>query len=291
MMEDEYRNEKRLVRRAFDRAAQSYDAAAVLQREVGERMVSRLDYVKVDPGRILDAGSGTGKGKRDLSARFPQAALFELDLAPSMLMQSRPEVPWWKKPFAESPLQVCGDIERLPLKSSSFGMVWSNLALQWCDDLDAALCGFHRVLEVDGLLMFSTFGPDTLKELRSAFSGMDGHVHVNRFIDMHDIGDALIRAGFSNPVLDMENFTLTYSDVKSVMMDLKAIGAHNAMIGRPRGLFGKNAWARVVDSYERMRKDGLLPATFEVVYGHAWKAQPNKLPDGSGIVRFERRLK
>ena len=288
-MEDEYCLEKRLVRRAFDRAADRYDDAAVLQREVGDRMLSRLEYVRIDPGLILDAGSGTGKGRRDLSARFPRAEVVELDLSCAMLERARPQHPWWKRPFSAAPLQVCGDIERLPFRSASLGMIWSNLALQWCGDLDAAFSRFSGALETGGLLMFSTFGPDTLKELRGAFSGMDGHVHVNRFIDMHDIGDALLRAGFADPVVDMECITMTYRDVRSVMVDLKAIGAHNVMAGRPRGLFGKSAWRKVQENYGRLAKDGLLPATFEIVYGHAWKAVPRQLADGSQIVRFAKR--
>jgi len=149
--------------------------------------------------------------------------------------------------------------------------VWSNLAIQWCNDLDAAFTDMHRVLNTDGLLMFSTLGPDTLKELRAA-SSVDGeHVHVSRFIDMHDIGDALVRAGFAAPVLDVEHITLTYDDVIAVMRDLKSIGAHNATEGRSRGLQGRGFLKQLTENYERFRQDGKLPATFEVIYGHAWK--------------------
>lgn len=283
-MNTDYVADKRLVRRAFDRAAQSYDSAAVLQREVGERMLSRLDYVKISPKTILDAGSGTGKGRRDLGRIYPDAAIVELDLSLAMLLKARPEVPWWKKPFLEAAPQVCGDIENLPLKSSSVDMVWSNLALQWCSDLNAALSEISRIMKPQGLFMFSTFGPDTLKELRRAFP--DSHAHVNRFVDMHDIGDALLHSGFAIPVMDMECITLTYQDVRGVMQDLKAIGAHNALQGRPRGLFGKSAWDRLVENYESMRRDGRLPATFEVVYGHAWKPEQSALPEGSKVIQF-----
>ena len=283
-MNTDYVADKRLVRRAFDRAAQSYDSAAVLQREVGERMLSRLDYVKISPKTILDAGSGTGKGRRDLGRIYPDAAIVELDLSLAMLLKARPEVPWWKKPFSGAAPQICGDIESLPLKSSSVDMVWSNLALQWCNDLNAALSEISRIMKPQGLFMFSTFGPDTLKELRRAFS--DSHAHVNRFVDMHDIGDALLHSGFAIPVMDMECITLTYEDVRGVMQDLKAIGAHNALQGRPRGLFGKSAWGRLVENYESMRREGRLPATFEVVYGHAWKPGQRDLPEGSKVIRF-----
>ena len=286
-MDNDYLTEKRLIRRSFDRAAKSYDGSAVLQREVGERMLSRLDYVRISPHRILDAGSGTGKGRRDLQAVYPEADIFELDLSLAMLVQARPETAWWKRPFAKKPFQICGDIEGLPLQSSCMDMIWSNLALQWCNDLNAALAEIGRILKPNGLFMFSTFGPDTLKELREAFR--DSHAHVNRFTDMHDIGDALLHSGFALPVMDMECITLTYEDVRGVMKDLKAIGAHNALHGRPRGLFGKSAWHLVVENYESKRVAGRLPATFEIVYGHAWKPDPSTLPEGSHVIHFARK--
>jgi malonyl-CoA O-methyltransferase len=150
-------------------------------------------------------------------------------------------------------------------------MIFSNLAIQWCNDLDAAFEGMHRVLRTDGLLTFSTLGPDTLKELRAASKTDGERVSVSRFFDMHDIGDALVRAGFSAPVLDVERVVLTYDDVIDVMRDLKAIGAHNAADGRGRGLQGRDFLKKITANYEQFRREGKLPATFEVVYGHAWK--------------------
>jgi malonyl-CoA O-methyltransferase len=186
---------------------------------------------------------------------------------------------------------VCADIEALPVAANSVGLVWSNLTVQWCNDLPATFVELHRVLKTEGLLMFSTFGPDTLKELRQAFSGVDGHNHLNRFADMHDIGDMLVQAGFADPVMDMEMLTLTYDDVRAVLQDLKTIGAHNATAGRAQGLMGKNAWARLIENYERLRSNGKLPATFEVVYGHAWKPQPRTTPDGASIIKTSFKLK
>jgi malonyl-CoA O-methyltransferase len=188
-------------------------------------------------------------------------------------------------------MPVCGDMEALPLADHSLEMVWSNLALQWCNDLPATFVELHRVLKVDGLLMFSTLGPDTLKELKAAFQGVDRHNHVNRFADMHDIGDMLSHSGFAEPVMDMEYLTLTYDDVRDALHDLKAIGAHNATAGRGQGLMGKHAWARVVENYERLRRDGKLPATYEVVYGHAWKPQPRTTRDGASIIKTNFKLK
>lgn len=299
-MSEIFHTEKQAVRRAFERAAQHYDAAAVLQREVADRMAARLDYIKLQPQLVLDAGAGTGYCGPKLRQRYPQAQLIELDMAHSMLQVARGKTAWWRRklPLLKSfvpggaPWQVCADIEALPLASATQDLVWSSLALQWCNTPDAAFAEFHRVLRPDGLLMFSTLGPDTLKELRAAFAGVDGYQHVNRFIDMHDLGDALVNAGFSTPVMDMEYITLTYQDVKAVLADLKSIGAANQTAGRRRGLMGKQAWRQVLAQYEQLRRDGRLPATYEVVYGHAWKPQP-KVPthsaDGRQIVQFQPR--
>ena len=273
--------DKRQMRNAFGRAAQHYDQAAVLQREICHRMLARLEYIKYKPDVILDAGSGTGYGTRELLMRYPAARLLAIDIAPAMHLQARPAIPWWrqllksvgdKRGYQAS--YIVGDIEQIPLADSCAGLVWSNLALQWCNDLKQTFAEVRRVLQTGGLFMFSTFGPDTLKELRQAFRHMDDYSHVNRFTDMHDIGDMLVHNGFATPVMDMEYITLTYDDVIGVMRDLKAIGAHNVTQGRRRGLTGKNAWQKAISQYEILRKEGKLPATFEVVYGHAWKPQP-----------------
>ncbi len=283
---DEFLIDKRQVRQAFSRAAQGYDAAAVLQREVCQRMLERLEYVRLQPARILDVGCGTGWGSRQLARRYPAAHLLALDMALGMLHVARGQSGWWSKLFRSSKqAYVCADVEALPLAANNMDLVWSNLTLQWCNDLPATLRQLQRVLKVNGLLLFSTFGPDTLKELRSAFQGVDGHSHVNRFIDMHDIGDMLVGAGFADPVMEMETLTLTYSDVRAVMEDLRGIGAHNVTAGRSRGLMGKAAWKAVTDNYERLRRDGKLPATFEIIYGHAWKPEPKAAADGRAIIQ------
>src|SRR5581483_6378816 len=163
----------------------------------------------------------------------------------------------------------------------------SNLALQWVNDLPRAFAEMHRVLAPGGLLMFSTFGPDTLKELKRAYEATDGRTHVSRFVDLHDIGDMLIAKRFADPVMDMEMLTLTYDRVRDLMRDLKAIGAHNATRGRPGGLSGKSQLARVEREYETFRRDGKLPATFEVVYGHAWKPLPRLSPTGKPVIEIK----
>jgi malonyl-CoA O-methyltransferase len=268
-MQDEYIIDKARVRASFDRAAHTYDAAAILQKQVRDEMLSRLDLVKVSPNVILDAGCGTGHGSIALKKRFNQAQVVSLDLSLSMLKATYANFPFLKK-LTSKPRLVCADIEHLPIASSSVDILWSNLAIQWCNDLDQAFLEAKRVLKPNGLLMFSTFGPDTLKELRVA--SQNGHTHVSRFIDMHDIGDALTRSGFSAPVLDVEHYTLTYDDVKGVMRDLKAIGAHNATEGRARGLLGRGFLQQLTQQYEQFRQNGKLPATYEVVFGHAWKS-------------------
>lgn len=288
-MSDELLVDKRLVRRSFERAAAGYDAAAVLQNEVCRRALGRLDYIKHQPATILDAGSGTGNALAELARRYPQARLIALDIAHAMLRRGRSRMPWWKNLLARrpSPVAVCADVERLPAAAVSIDMVWSNLALQWVNDLQQAFAEMQRVLAPGGLLMFSTFGPDTLKELRRAYQGTDQHTHVNRFIDMHDIGDMLVHSGFADPVMDMEVFTLTYADVRELMRDLKAIGAHNATQGRPAGLSGKAQFEAMARNYEAFRREGRLPATFEVVYGHAWKPQRRISPTGRPVIEIK----
>jgi malonyl-CoA O-methyltransferase len=241
-------------------------------------MLSRLDYIKYTPDFILDAGSGTGYGTRKLLVRYPAARMLAIDIALAMHLQARPPVPWWQQLWARKnqTSYIAGDMEQMPVKDSCAGLVWSNLALQWCNDMKQTVSEVHRVLQTGGLFMFSTFGPDTLKELRQAFEKIDGYRHVNRFTDMHDVGDMLVHSGFATPVMDMEYITLTYDDPVSVMRDIKAIGAHNATVGRKRGLSGKKSWQAVLSHYEALRDGGKLPATFEVVYGHAWKPESRK---------------
>ncbi|MGH8631947.1 MAG: malonyl-ACP O-methyltransferase BioC [Burkholderiales bacterium] len=285
-MSDRFALDKRQMRRAFERAASGYDAAAALQREVCARMLERLSLVRISPRVVLDAGSGTGNALTGLSRRYPQARVIELDISHSMLRVARSRQPWWRRVLSGGMRsQVCGDIERLPLGTASIDLLWSNLSLQWSTDLGRSLAECFRVLKPEGLLMFSSFGPDTLKELRAAFEQADRSVHVNRFIDMHDVGDLLVHAGFSDPVMDAETFTLTYREVADLMRELKALGAHNVNVGRSRGLSGRRAFSRLSGEYEKFRLvDGRLPATFEVVYGHAWKPRPRTGPGGRAVI-------
>jgi len=262
---DFFQLDKAGVRAAFDRASATYEAAAVLQSRVAEELLSRLEPFDFHPQVILDLGAGTGRAAAQLKRRYRRSSVIALDLAPGMLHQAARHQSLFRR-FE----RVCADAARLPLAPASVDIVFSNLMLQWCDPLDATFAEVRRVLKPQGFFAFTTFGPDTLKELRSAWAEADAHNHVNRFLDMHDVGDALVRAGLQEPVLDIDRTQLTYSDGMAVMRDLKSIGARNATAGRPRALVGRGRLQRVLTAYEAFRKDGRLPATYEVVYGAAW---------------------
>ena len=281
-MTDPYLIDGGRVRRSFGRAARGYDAAAVLQSRVRTELLDRLEVVRLEPAVILDLGAGTGHASLALKRRHRGAQVVALDLAPGMLQEAGR-----RQTLLRRFRRVCADAAALPLGAASVDLVFSNLMLQWCNDPDAVFRECRRVLKPGGLLTFSTFGPDTLAELRRAWAAADAHAHVNRFIDMHDLGDALVRSGLAAPVMDVERFTLTYADVRDLMRDLKAIGAHNANAGRPRGLTGKGALARMTAAYEAFRRDGRLPATYEVVYGQGWcpvDAPRSKRAPGEAVV-------
>jgi malonyl-CoA O-methyltransferase len=254
------------VRASFDRASASYEAAAVLQSRVADELLGRLDVFKFQPQVVLDLGSGTGRGTSELKRRYRRALVVALDIAPGMLREARRHQHLFRR-FD----RICADALRLPLATASVDIVFSSLMLQWCD-LDTAFAEIRRVLKPDGFFEFSTFGPDTLKELRAAWGEADGYNHVNHFTDMHDVGEALMRAGLVEPVLDVDRIQLTYPDVLALMKDLKAIGAHNVTAGRSRGLTGRARLQRMRIAYESFRRDGRLPATYEVVYGATWGA-------------------
>lgn len=263
-----FRLDRAGVRRSFERASTSYDAAAVLQARVRAELLDRLRWIGIGPASVLDLGCGTGEGARQLKRRYPRALTLALDIAPGMLREARRR----SRPFRRFE-RVCGDAYRLPLADASMDLVFSNLLLQWCDPPDEVLAEIRRVLRPGGFFSFSTLGPDTLSELRAAWTTADGASHVNSFLDMHDVGDALTRAEFAEPVLDVERFALSYADVLALTRDLKAIGAHNVTLGRNRGLTGRGKWRAMTAAYEKFRHDGRLPATYEVIYGAAWSRE------------------
>ncbi|HET9341071.1 MAG TPA: malonyl-ACP O-methyltransferase BioC [Casimicrobiaceae bacterium] len=288
------------VRRAFGRAAASYDGAAALQHEVGRRLAERLDVVKLVPSTILDAGCGTGDALGELAARYPGARIVALDAAAPMVAAARARWSRGRSLFDRllgplkgnahaQPAFVCGDATAIPLRAASVDLAWSNLMMQWVDEPARAFAEFRRVLTVGGLLTFTTFGPDTLKELARAFAAVDGYTHVSRFVDMHDLGDMLVHAGFADPVMDMEMITVTYPSPAALLAELKAIGATNQTRGRPRGLTGRGRRRALDGALAALARDGRVPASFEVVYGHAWKGEPRRTAEGLAIVKVEKR--
>ncbi|HJV28476.1 MAG TPA: methyltransferase domain-containing protein [Aromatoleum sp.] len=289
-IDQDFALDRPLLKRRFERAAATYDEVAVLAREVGRRMDERLDYIRVQPKRVLDLGCGTGADLEMLGKRFPTAQRVGADLALPMLARARGERGLFDRLRAFGRTQrsefACTDAAALPFARASMSLVWSNLMLNWLSDPLPALKEIHRVLEVDGMLMFSTFGPDTLRELRAVLPTKGGE-RVHRFIDMHDLGDALVQAGFTDPVMDMEMVTMTYSSVDELLRDLRLAGCANASTARPRGLSGRTGWAGARRALEALRRDGRLPASFEVVQGHAWKAQPKTTEDGRSVIRFQ----
>jgi malonyl-CoA O-methyltransferase len=269
----------RTARRRFDRAAPAYAAASRLEAEVGNRMLERLDYLKIAPRTILDAGSGPSREARRLSRRYQKSGVIALDFSLAMLKSAERRLGFFKKKML-----LCGDLARLPLRAGSVDFIWCNMALHWVNDPLGALKEFGRVLCDGGLLMFSTLGPDTLKELRVAA----GAERVHRFIDMHDWGDMLVQAGFGAPVMDMELLTLTYPDAGILLADLRSGGQASARSDRARGLARKD-FARRLRAALQVERNVAFAATYEVVYGHGWKAAPRKLADGRDIVEFRPR--
>jgi malonyl-CoA O-methyltransferase len=292
------------VRQLFARQSQVAESA-FLRREVAARMHERLALVRLAPQRVLDAGCGEGADLIALQRHFSVAQVLGLDASAGMLMAAKNDhhaarysvnrllKKWLPVKTAASSRSatelLCGDFAQLPFGPNAVDLVWSNLALHWHPQPDRVFAEWRRVLRVDGLLMFSCFGPDTFKELRAAFAKMDDMPHMLPFVDMHDFGDMLVNAGFSTPVMDMETITVTYEFVEKVMADVRAWGG-NPLSTRRRGLIGTKAWARVTDALENMRKpDGRIPLTFEIIYGHAFRPAPKVTADGESIIRFNRK--
>ncbi len=279
---------KQLVARSFGQAAAHYDDVAILQRQTADELLDRLSLVTLQPKTILDLGAGTGRNLALLAKRYPKAQLFALDIAQDMVKQARKnhhQQMGLKRWLPNSrPVQfLTGDAEKLPLADNSIDLIYANLSLQWCDPR-TSFAEIQRVLRPDGLLMFTTLGPDTLCELRQSWAEVDDYPHVNLFYDMHDVGEAMMAANLAEPVLDTDRYTLIYDTAMGLMKDLKILGARNVNTTRRRGLTGKLAMNNVAKAYEQFRQDGVLPATYEVVFGHAWagnKQQQQVNNDGS----------
>jgi malonyl-CoA O-methyltransferase len=256
----------RAVRRNADRASATYDESAVLQAELRQQMIERLGWIAFEPATVLDLGCGTGHGAIALAARWPKARIIAADIAPAMLEEAA------RHDGASRCERLCADALSVPLPDAGVDLIFSNLLLPWCEDLDALFAEVARLLRPRGLFTFTTLGPDTLAELREACADAGKDTHVHPFTDMHDIGDGLIRAGLVEPVLDVSRYSLTYPDLRTLMHELKATGAQNAAADRRRTLTGRGRMRAIERAYERYRRDGVLPASCEVLFGQAWGA-------------------
>jgi len=265
--------EQSRVRRSFDRAADTYSKAAVLQHEISERLLEALDVVRLDARQVLDAGCGTGEAFSKLQQRFNKAQVVAMDLSENMLSHVRSRGGLFKRPDC-----VCAELESLPFADASFDLVFSSLAIQWCNSHADVFSEVHRILRPGGLFVFTSFGPDTLKELRKAWAEIDEDAHVNQFIDMHDLGDELLRCSFAEPVMHAENLVVQYQQLRHLLQDLRDIGANVTEHGHRTGLMTPALVQRLEQNYEQFRDDDVLPASYEVLYGHAWKAERTAPP-------------
>lgn len=281
---DEYSLDSRAVQRGFDRAAERYSEHAVVQAELRARLIERLDLVKLEPAHVLDLGSASGGSTRELKRRYPKARVLALDLSHRMLLRAAREQTLLRR-FD----RLVGDAQRIPLRDGSVDLVFSNLTLAWCNDVDSVFRETARTLATDGLFMFTTLGPDTLRELREAFGRLDGYTHVHRFIDMHDLGDALMRTGFAEPVMDTERLVVTYPTPAALFRELRQTGSMNASRGRRRGLSGRARLRDAQSELESLRREDAIPVTLEVVYGHAWKGtlRPKRSAGDEVLIPFE----
>jgi malonyl-CoA O-methyltransferase len=290
----------RQVRRLFGRA-QRVAPSAFLRREIAARMHERLGLIKIAPDQVLDAGCGEGADLASLQQRFPQAQIIGVDGAPAMLTAAGAQLASAKSGMARrigkwlpalaggkaAPDLLCTNFAQLPLRANALDMLWSNLALHWHPQPDRVFAEWRRVLRVNGLLMFSCFGPDAFKEVRAAFATVGMAQSVLPFVDMHDFGDMLLEAGFATPVMDMEAITVTYADAAQLLADVRAFGG-NPLATRARGLLGRSQWRAVIASLEQNRRpDGRIALTFEVIYGHAFRPQPRMTAAGEPIIRFD----
>jgi malonyl-CoA O-methyltransferase len=279
----------RNLRRVRNRVAQRFDSGLALHGEISDRSVERLQYIKYQPSTILNLGSATGHGTRSLVHRYPHAAIYALDSSLGMQRVAFPKRTWWRGFVSPGPegVPLCAETNAIPLRDQSIGMVWSNLYLFWFD-AKKTVAELRRVLAPGGLIMLSTLGPDTLKELRNAFRSCDGQAHVLGFLDMHDLGDLLLGAGFRDPVVDMETITYTYNALETLLSDLRNAASTNLDPLRARGLLGRESFEQLRHAYEVLRTPAGLPATFEVVYAHAWCGADRPKDKGSRVIRFDR---
>ena len=275
------------ISKDFSKAADTYDAAAIVQQEICDRALERLQMLKLTPATILDIGTGTGKSVRGLQVQFPDSYVIASDFAVPMLLQMNQNQP----SFQQAVSLICCDAEDLSIKDASIDLIFSTSTFQWCENLNKIFAECSRILKPDGALVFTTFGPDTLKELRQSWAQVDQNIHVHSFIDMHHIGDLLVANHYADPVVDMEVITLEYQRVRQLLRDLKDTGSRGkfgvADSSASIGLMGKGKYHKFEAAYEKQRqKNGLLPASYEVIYGYARKLPANKDKKSSSDVHI-----
>lgn len=253
---------------AFNRAAATYATAIALPHEIGQRLLERLTFIRLQPNVILELGCATGHLSQPLQQHYPKAQVLGIDVATPMLTMARRAARWrFKRP------SFCGaDMHALPLHDNSVDLIFANLTIAWSHNIDILFQELKRVLKPDGLLLFTTLGPDTLQELRKSWQSVDDYCHVHPFLDMHDIGDSLIKAHFLDPVMDMEKLTVNYSTPSALMRDLKNLGMQNTITHKKQGLTTPRQLTKLVEMYKQLYETTThqTPATFEVIYGHAW---------------------
>lgn len=254
----------------YSRAAKSYDNANYLQREISDRVINRLQFVKVQPQWVLDLGCGTGNSVKSLKDTYKEANVIGLDVAFSMVEQAKN-----KQDLQQAKKYICADAYLLPIASNSLDLVFSNFVLHWCDDLSLVFQELFRVLKPGGLLIFATVGPDSLKELKQSWKAIDNHSHVRDFLDMHDVGDKLMQARFYDPVIDMELVTLEYDNILSLLRDVQSWGSHNVTPEQKKGFTTPGQIKRLEKAYQQFQTNEHLPVTFEIIYGLAWKPDNN----------------
>ncbi|TWG83815.1 malonyl-CoA O-methyltransferase [Cupriavidus gilardii J11] len=297
---DAYLPPARLTRLAFDRRSAAFDRLEFLLGEVGQRMQERMPLIRIQPERALDIGCGHGQGLAALRAQYPDAQIAGLDISGAMLAHAAQRDPqrqpgWLGRLLGKRPTfdLVQGDLATLPFADGAFDLLWSNLALHWHPEPHLVFPEWHRVTRQEGLVLFSLFGPDTLKELRSAFADVDAQDHTLRFVDMHDIGDMLVNSGWSTPVMDMETLTVTYETPERLLEEVHTLGGLRHPPGAFAGMRGKRWRAALLAALDRRRNaDGVIPLTFEIVYGHAWKLAPRvaqeRDAEGRAVVPIDR---
>jgi len=263
---------KSLKRSIFDRAAKTYDEFAVLQHQIIDNLVDRLEFVKIDPKLIMDLGSGTCRAGQLLQRKYKKTKIINLDFSENMLLQGQIKnknfLQWVRR---KKDMYICSDFEKLPFAKNIFDMVWSSSSIQWASDIDQLLKGVFNALKPGGLFILSSFGPETLVELNQISKKIFNKSTTSHFIDMHDLGDLLLNLGFQNPVLDREIFVMTYQHPSDLFKDLKRIGATSGNMDDFKGMKSRGYLEKIINEYSNYKKDNLYPASYEVIYAHAWK--------------------